>query len=183
MVLKSHYRLRRENAMTTSTAVPIIRANAEGERRWWSGGGMHTWKATIEETGGAFMMFEDVMGAGKATPLHRHPGVDEMLYVLEGEIMVNIDGQTQRVGAGGTVVAPRGVAHAFCVTSETARMLCFQTPGDPAAAAFFKNASDPAGDGVDTADGSGPVDFGRVQESAKASGATEILGPPPFETP
>jgi quercetin dioxygenase-like cupin family protein len=169
--------------MTTSTAVPIIRANDEGERRWWSGGGLHTWKATIEETGGAFMMFEDVMGAGKVTPLHRHPDVDELLYVLEGEIIVNVDGRTQRVGTGGTFLAPRGVAHAFGVTSETARMLCFQTPGDPDAEAFFRNASDPAAEGIDGSGVSGPVDFGRVQRSAKESGATEILGPPPFETP
>ena len=166
--------------MTASTAVPIIRASGEGEKRWWSGGGMHTWKATVEETGGAFQLFEDVMGAGKATPMHAHPDVDETLYILEGEIMVNIDGETHHVGAGGTVIAPRGVAHAFCVTSETARMLCFQTPGNAGAAAFFKNASDPAGTDDN---GSGPVDFGRVMESARQSGATEILGPPPFDEP
>ncbi len=164
--------------MTTSAAVPIIRANEEGERRWWYGGGVHTWKATAAETGGAFLLFEDFMVAGKATPLHRHPDVDETLYVLEGEILVHIDDQDHRVGRGGTVLAPRGVAHAFQVTSETARMLCLQTPGDPGAEAFFRNASEPAA--ADT-DASGPVDFARVQESAKQSAATEILGPPPFE--
>jgi quercetin dioxygenase-like cupin family protein len=166
--------------MTTSTAVPIIRAREEGEKRWWFGGGLHTWKATVEETGGAFLMFEDSMGAGKVTPLHRHPDVDETLYILEGEILVHIGGEVHRVGAGGTVFAPRGAAHAFCVTSETVRMLCFQTPGDPGAAAFFRSASDPAADDVET---SGPVDFARVQAAAKESGATEILGPPPFEQP
>ena len=164
--------------MTTSTAVPIIRAHEEGEKRWWFGGGIHTWKATSEETGGAFLMFEDLMAGGKATPMHSHPDVDEALYILEGEIMVNIGGETHRVGAGGTVVAPRGVAHAFRVTSETARVLGFVTPGAPGAEAFYKGASEPAGADVNV---SGPVDFGRVMESARQTGATEILGPPPFD--
>lgn len=167
--------------MTTSTAVPIIRAKDEGEKRWWYGGGVHTWKATAAETGGAFLLFEDFMTRGKMTPLHRHPDVDETLYMLEGEILLHIDGQKRRVGSGGIVVAPRGVPHAFLVTSETARMLTLVTPGSASVESFFRNASEPA-----TAahiDASGPVDFARVQESAKQSGATELLGPPPFEAP
>ena len=41
---------------------------------------------------------------------------------------------------------------------------------------FFRHASEPASD--DTIDG--PVDFARVQASAKEHGGVEILGPPPF---
>ncbi len=165
--------------MTTSAAVPIIRAKEDGEKRWWYGGGLHTWKATAAETSGAFFLFEDFMTRGKLTPLHRHPDVDETFYMLEGEILLHIDGQERQVGSGGIVMAPRGVPHAFLVTSETARMLTLVTPGSVGAESFFRNASEPA-----TAahiDASGPVDFARVQESAKQTGATEILGPPPFE--
>ena len=53
---------------------------------------MHTWKATAEETGGAFLLFEDVMEQGKMTPLHTHPEADETMYVLEGEILMHLDG-------------------------------------------------------------------------------------------
>ena len=63
--------------------------------------GIHTWKATEEETGGAFLLFEDVLGAGKVTPLHPHPEAEETFYMLEGEIVLHIDGQEQRLWHAG----------------------------------------------------------------------------------
>jgi quercetin dioxygenase-like cupin family protein len=157
-----------------TTALPIFRTDGEGEKRWFLGGGTHTWKATAEETGGAFLLFEDRMTGGKMTPLHCHPDADEMLYVLEGEILVRIGDREERVGAGGVTMAPRGVPHAFMVISEVARLLDFQTPGS--SEPFYWSASEPA-----VADTEGPVDFTRVQAMAKQHGAVEILGPPPFE--
>ena len=159
-----------------STAVPIFRASGEGERLWFCGGGTHTWKATAEETDGAFLMFEDALTQGKSTPLHRHPDAAETLYVLEGEILVNIDGEEHRVGPGGVTMAPRGTPHAFLVTSEVARLLTMQTPGGTEA--FFRNASEPASGDTNA---TGPVDLGRVRASAEHHGGVEILGPPPFE--
>lgn len=163
--------------MTTNGSVPIVRAENEGERRWWYGGGLHTWKAHASETGGRFCVFEDVLVRGKTTPVHRHPEADETLYVLEGEILIDFDGQRRTVGAGGLVVAPRGVSHAFVVTSETARLLVMVTPGS--AEQFYRDASEPAS--ADHAGGAGPVDFTRIRASAQKTGATEILGPPPFD--
>jgi quercetin dioxygenase-like cupin family protein len=154
-------------------AVSIVRATEEGEKRWFYGGGLHTWKATAEETNNAFLCFEDHMTEGKMTPVHTHPDADEILYVLEGEIVLHIEGDKHRIGPGGFAVAARGVPHAFVATSET-RMLCLQTPGH--GEGFFRDASDPASD--DTIDG--PVDFGRVETSAQQHGGVEILGPPPF---
>jgi len=161
---------------TVSTPVPIIRSAQDGERRWFYGGGVHTWKATAEDTGGAFLLFEDLMEQGKVTPLHTHPA-DESMYVLEGEILVHMDGQEHQVGAGGLTVAPRGVPHAFMVVSERARLLCLHTPGS--CQAFYLGASEPLADGED----SGPVDFDRIRASGQANGGIEILGPPPFAKP
>jgi quercetin dioxygenase-like cupin family protein len=161
-----------------SAAVSIVRADGEGERlRFW-GGGVLTMKATAEETGGAFLLFEDLMAQGKTTPLHIHSDEDEALYVLEGELLVHIDGQDHRIGARGVAIAPRGVPHAFLVTSQTARVLTLQTPGS--AEAFYRGASEPAKAGADP---SGPVDFARVRDSADRSGGMQVLGPPPFEAP
>jgi quercetin dioxygenase-like cupin family protein len=155
--------------------VSIVRADGEGEHlRFW-GGGILTMKATAVETDGAFLLFEDDMPHGKTTPLHAHANEDEALYVLEGEILVNIDGQDHRVGPRGIAVAPRGVPHAFLVTSPTARVLCLQTPGS--AEAFYRGASEPVD--ADT-DASGPIDFDRVRQSAESSGGMQLLGPPPF---
>jgi quercetin dioxygenase-like cupin family protein len=155
------------------TLAATVRENGEGEQRWFCGGGLHTTKATEQETGGAFLMFEDQLDAGKVTPLHRHPDADETFYLLEGEILLHIDGEQRTLGAGGIVVMPRGVPHAFMVTTA-ARMLCLQTPGS--GEAFYRHASEPASPGDQPA----PVDFDRVRAAAAATGAIEILGPPPF---
>jgi uncharacterized protein YjlB len=127
-----------------------------------------------EESNGAFLLFEDVMEGGKMTPLHTHPDSDETMYVLEGEILVHLDGEEHRVAAGGVAVAPRGLPHAFMVVSETARMLCLHTPG--CCEAFYWDASAPIEeDGVPRA-----VDFDLVRASARRNGGIELLGPPPF---
>jgi len=102
--------------------------------------------------------------------------VDETLYVLEGEILLHIDGEEQRVGLGGVALAPRGVPHAFLVTSETARILFLETPGS--SEAFYRGASEPSTRELETA---APVDFARVRASAERNGGIEILGPPPFK--
>jgi quercetin dioxygenase-like cupin family protein len=156
-----------------SKSTTVMRAEGEGERLWFYGGGVHTWKATAEETDGAFILFEDSLVSGKTTPLHRHPDQDEMLYVIEGELLYHSgDGTERRVTRGATIVTPRGVPHAFVVVSETARLLCLQTPGS--GQPFYRNASVPAGEG------DGPVDFRKVKEAATETGATVILGPSPF---
>lgn len=157
--------------MTTLQAV--VRADGTGERRWFCGGGVHTWLATERETGGAYLLFEDALDAGKVTPLHQHPDADETFYMLEGEVRLHIDGDEQAFGAGDIAIIPRGVPHAFMVTTPTARMLCLQTPGG--GEGFYRHASEPAGSGEPP-----EPDFARVRAAAAATGAIEILGPPPF---
>jgi quercetin dioxygenase-like cupin family protein len=155
------------------TLAATVRDSGEGERRWFCGGGLQTWKVTAEEAGGAFLMFEDELDVGKVTPLHRHPDADETFYLLEGEILLDIDGERRTLRAGGVAVLPRGIPHAFQVTS-VARMLCIQTPGS--GESFFRIASEPAPAGSPPP----PVDFGRIHAAANQTGAVEILGPPPF---
>jgi quercetin dioxygenase-like cupin family protein len=157
------------------TLTATVRDSGQGEQRWFCGGGRHTWLASAEETGGAFLLFEFVGGQGKVTPLHLHPGVDETFYVLDGEILLDLGGEHRPLAAGGLVVIPRGVPHAFRVTSPEARMLTLLTPG--LGEDFFRNASEPAPEGSAPI----PVDFDRIREVAMQTGAIEILGPPPFE--
>lgn len=159
-----------------STAVPIVRNEHEGERLWFFGGGVHVWKASAEETGGALLLFEDILKAGKTTPLHVHPDEDELIYVLEGKVLVHIAGEESRVETGGVAFAPRGVPHAFLVVSETARILCLETPGS--AEAFYREASIPATEELER---EALVDFDRVRRSAQLNPGMEIVGPPPFE--
>src|SRR5258708_9039825 len=113
--------------MAMSTLVPIVRVEGEGEKLWFYGGGVHTWLATNAETGGAFLLFDDVLTRGKTTPLHSHPEVDETLYMLEGEILVHIDGREQTLGSGGVAMFPRRVPRGFMVTSERAPIPSLET--------------------------------------------------------
>jgi quercetin dioxygenase-like cupin family protein len=164
--------------MTDTTLTPTVRAAQEGDRRWFFGGGVHLWKVTPEESGGAFMLFEDRMDNGKMTPLHTHPDSDETMIVLEGEILMHLDGTEHRVAAGGVAVAPRGVPHAFMVVSDGTRLLCLHTPG--CCQAFYWDASEPITGETQLP---GVVDFTRVEESARRNGGIELLGPPPFPQP
>lgn len=158
-----------------STSVPVIRQDGEGEQMWFAGGGTFTWKATAAETGGAFILIEDRVVRGKATPLHLHPNEDETIYVLEGEILVDIEGEQHRVRRGGLFFAPRGVPHAFMVTSETARVLALSTPGS--GEAFYRAAGEPV---RSAADATRPPDWARLRQVAERSKSIELLGPPPF---
>ena len=154
----------------------IIRAEGEGERLWFYGGGVLTIKASAAETDGSLFMFEDTMAEGKTTPLHIHPEYEETIYVIEGDLLVHQDGQNHRLQAGGVCLVPRGVSHALLVTSKVARVLTMLTPGK--GEAFFRGASEPAT--ADT-DAYGPVDFDRLRQSAERTRGLVILGPPPFD--
>jgi quercetin dioxygenase-like cupin family protein len=155
------------------TSQVIVRTAAEGERRWFLGGGVHIWKLTAAESGGQLFLFEDVLVEGKVTPLHRHPTITEVIYMLEGTIIAHAGGKDLEVGPGGVALFPAGMAHAFRVVSPTARLLCLQTPGS--GEPFYRSASE-----ADTA-GTGPVDFARLGALARAhDDSIQILGPPPF---
>jgi quercetin dioxygenase-like cupin family protein len=150
----------------------IVRSAEQAQRRWFYGGGVHTWLATADDTDGAYLLFSDVMDQGKRTPLHTHP-TSESMYVVDGEIVVHLAGHEHRVSAGGMVIAPPEVPHAFLVLSTTATLLTLHTPGT--CQAFYLGASEPM-----TPDIRQVVDFDRVRASAAANGGIEILGPPPF---
>jgi quercetin dioxygenase-like cupin family protein len=161
--------------MEAVMATPVVRPAGDGERYWFYGGGVHVWKVTDRQTDGAFFAFEDELAKGKTTPYHVHPDATESVYVLSGEILVNIDGDEHVVGEGGFTMTPPGTPHAFVVTSEKARILALQVPG--AGAAFYLGASEPATPELEAA---APVDFDRVTASATTNGGMRVLGPPPF---
>jgi uncharacterized cupin superfamily protein len=103
--------------------------------------------------------------------------VDETIIVLEGEILLYAEGKEHRVGTHGVAVAPRGDAHAFMVTSESALILFLQTPGR--GEAFYRDASEPS---TDETDAERPPDLDRLGAAAQRHpDIIEILGPPPFE--
>lgn len=93
----------------------------------------HTSKATGAETAGAFSLREALIPPGIAVPAHTHANEDEAFYVLSGELLVEVEGESapRRVAPGGFFFGARGRRHAFCNAGrETARVLVFNVPGD-----------------------------------------------------
>jgi quercetin dioxygenase-like cupin family protein len=154
-------------------ATAVVAQQGEGEQMWFAGGGVFTFKITAQDSGGSLLMFEDTLQRGKTTPLHLHPSEEATIYVIEGEVLLHVEGEEHRIGTGGCFMTPRGVPHAFKVLSDTARLLCALTPG--AAEAFYRDAGEPSPSGEDR-----PPDFARLRAAAERSPSIEILGPPPF---
>ena len=158
-----------------NSAMPAITAQNTGESLWF-GGGLVTFKVTSEQSAGVLCLIEHAASRGKRTPLHLHADHDETVYVLEGELLLNIDGVEQTAGPGTVVWIPRGTPHAFLVTSEVARSLWAVTPGG-LMEAFFRQAGDAA-----TSQTLPPaeIDIARLRSAGELTGAMKTLGPPPF---
>lgn len=66
---------------------------------------------------------------GHKFPSHRHPGSDDVIYILRGRTTFKIGEEEMEVSAGELVVAPEGVPHsAVNSTNEDVEMLVFQAP-------------------------------------------------------
>jgi quercetin dioxygenase-like cupin family protein len=155
---------------------PMAVGEGEGEALWFNRD-LLVFKATSAQTDGAFILFEQTSQRGKMTPLHRHHE-DETFCVLEGEMIVHIDGTNHQARPGSVIFVPRMTPHAFIVTSELMRTLILFTPGNESAEAWFRNAGDPAP--AHELPEPGPPDVARLKAAAEELGNPEILGPPPF---
>ena len=162
---------------THETRAPIALDPNGGEALWFNND-LLTVKATGAQTAGAYLLLEELAGRGKVTPLHMHPAEAETFYVLEGEVLMHLDGEERLFSAGGFVSVPSGLPHAYLVTSEVARILLLITPGTGAMERFFREAGEPAADRV--LPPPGPLDIERIGAAAERTGSVTILGPPPF---
>src|SRR3989337_2162034 len=157
---------------------PYDLASEEREAHWFFGM-LVTWIATAEQTGGEFLLIEELAPRGTATPLHVHPEDDESFYILEGECtFYREDGQPIPASAGSFVHIPKGyVPHAFHVDSETARFLVLTRPPHEH---FIRAAAEQAQSR--TLPPPEPLDMEKVGTAAAKYGI-EILGPPPCARP
>ena len=103
---------------------------------------------------------------------------DECFVVLEGELVLVVDGTTTHVRAGETILAPRRVPHSYRAVSESARWLVITTNGD--FERFVREASRP----VERAElsppsGSPTAEQERALAELSLRHRIELLGPPP----
>jgi quercetin dioxygenase-like cupin family protein len=82
-----------------------------------------------EQSGGQVSVMENVVAAhSPGPPLHTHD-FDEAFYVLEGELIFQVEDEVFTRRAGELAFAPRNVAHALANHSEAdARYLLVCTP-------------------------------------------------------
>ncbi|MBF6320094.1 cupin domain-containing protein [Nocardia cyriacigeorgica] len=84
-----------------------------------------------DDTGGTVSTVEVTLarGADGAAP-HFHTRSDELFYVADGELQLLAGEEIVTVGAGGSIVVPRYMTHAFGATPDSgARILIALMPG------------------------------------------------------
>ena len=87
-------------------------------------------KVSGQETDGRLSIFDTVRTHRGGPPLHYHHDQDEWFFVREGEFLFQVGEDTFRLREGDTILAPRGIPHAFANVSETGRlMIVFQPAG------------------------------------------------------
>ncbi len=129
-------------------------------------------KVSAEDADGTLAFFHLVAPPMSGPPRHVHTREDELFYVLEGEIVFELDGERHTVRAGDTVYLRRGVVHAYQNFAKSdARLLIATTPG--VFAGFFVELS------AATPPGALP-DVERLNDIGTKYGIT-MLGPPMFQ--
>ena len=119
---------------------------AEGEGKMlWVADELITFKASGEDTGGAYSLTDSVVPSGGVAPPHVHHREDEAFWVLEGELEVQVGENTFRAGVGSFVHLPKDVQHSYQnVGTGPARFLTLMVPGG--LEKFFEEIGKPATD-------------------------------------
>jgi quercetin dioxygenase-like cupin family protein len=92
----------------------------------------HIYKAMANDTGQQFSIWESIVPPGAGAPAHTHTREDEAFYVLNGEVLIELEGAADplRLGPGGFLFAPRNRRHAYRnIGTVAAHLLVFAIPG------------------------------------------------------
>jgi len=122
-------------------------------------------KLTGDQVAGAYAVVEHVLAPGQlGSPPHTHANEDEVSFVLEGEIGVQIGGDVFTAPAGTYVIKPRGIAHAFWnASAEPAKFVEIVSP--PGFEQYFIEVADLLASG-------GPPDMEALAQIAARYGLT-----------
>jgi quercetin dioxygenase-like cupin family protein len=118
----------------------------EGEGKMlWVVDELMTFKASGEDTGGAYALTDLVVPPGGGPPPHIHHREDEAFWVLEGELEVMVGESTFRASVGSFVHLPKDIPHAYeNVGTGPARFLTLMVPAG--VEKFFEEVGKPGED-------------------------------------
>jgi quercetin dioxygenase-like cupin family protein len=97
-----------------------------------------------EATGGRFALIQMIVRREHEPPSHLHTREDEVVYVVEGTIVVSVDGARAEYHAGEAVFLPRGHAHAYQLCTDEAHLLVLAVPAG--IEGFYAELEDARGD-------------------------------------
>lgn len=84
-------------------------------------------KATSEQTGGVFNLFEVSCPPRYATPLHIHYTEDVAVYILDGLLTLFWGSEKKEVVSGSFFYQPRGTPHGFRVEGNAPTRILYMT--------------------------------------------------------
>jgi quercetin dioxygenase-like cupin family protein len=133
-------------------------------------GGVLTFKATSDQSGGALTALDTVAAPGEGPPLHVHSDEDEFIYIVAGTFRVQLGNELIEAAPGSFVFIPRGTAHTWQNVSDApARFFAGVMPAALAFEEFFARYAELAPEKRST------EAFARLAAETKAF---EVLGPP-----
>jgi quercetin dioxygenase-like cupin family protein len=104
---------------------------APATEQLWFLNTLHTVRVRHDQGEDGISVLETLAPHGDSPPLHVHRTQDELFHVLEGELRVRAGDAEIRVGAGESIVGPKGVPHTYRVESpDGARWLVITTGAD-----------------------------------------------------
>ena len=104
---------------------------ATSTEQLWLLNTLHTVRVRHDEGEDGISVMESLAPHGDSPPLHVHLTEDETFHVIEGELRVRAGDTEVRIGAGETILGPKGVPHTYRVESpEGARWLVITRRGD-----------------------------------------------------
>lgn len=105
---------------------PYMLDNEEGQLLQALGASVSI-KATSEQTGGVFNLFEVSCPPHYATPLLIHYSEDVAIYILESTLTFFWGGEKREAAAGSFFFQPRGTPHGFRVNGNMPARILYMT--------------------------------------------------------
>jgi uncharacterized RmlC-like cupin family protein len=99
----------------------------DSEPRFKSLGALVSIRASAEQTGGAFNLFDVLLPNGYETPLHIHYAEDVAIHVLAGSLDLFWGEERKQAQAGSFFYQPRGVPHGFRVMRTLPARISYMT--------------------------------------------------------
>ena len=130
-------------------------------------------KLTSQDSAGALTAFELSALPQTGPYLHVHRREDEWYYVLSGEFLFKVDGESHTLPVGGSIWLPRGIPHVWANTSAAeAKLILVCQPGG------FEKFFEEMGSEMAKVDS---VNAQRKMKEVLAKYGMELLGPPLFK--